>query len=79
LSGYSHFMRINGDWTDFDSPCYPCQVIDTLVFSRTKDMFWFVANYIILCIRLVVRIKELTLDTKVWQIRQRTKHAFLVV
>jgi hypothetical protein len=28
---------------------------------------WFVANYATLCLRLVVRIEELTLGTKVWQ------------
>jgi hypothetical protein len=37
---------------------------------------WFVANYATICLRLVVRIEELSLDrkVKVWQVRQETKH-----
>jgi hypothetical protein len=35
--------------------------------SRFRPV-WFVANYATLCLRLVVRIEELTLDIKVRQI-----------
>jgi hypothetical protein len=32
-----------------------------------KGLFWFVTNYITLCLRLVVQIEEITLDRKVRQ------------
>jgi hypothetical protein len=34
--------------------------------NRSTDV-WFVANCVTFCLRLVVRIEELTLDTKVRQ------------
>jgi hypothetical protein len=39
------------------------------VVSQVNDLglVWFVANYATLCLRLVVRIEELTLGTKVRQ------------
>jgi hypothetical protein len=42
---------------------------------------WFMANYITLCLMLFVQIEELTLDKKLgkmWQVRQRTKHALTI-
>jgi hypothetical protein len=37
---------------------------------------WFVAKRATLCLRLVVRIEELTLGRKVWQFSHQTKQAY---
>jgi hypothetical protein len=46
-----------------------CCTVKKIVHSKREyyGAVWFVAKRATLCLRLVVRIEELTLGTKVWQ------------